>query len=181
MTKIDAQLQTLFNELENIDDGDKPTFRAWFANICTAIAEQTDTPAQQQQLLANLCQAFVTKTQKKNQERLGVVYTPVEVVDFILHSVDDILHQEFGKGLSDDDVQILEPFAGIGIFVTRLLQSGLIDEAALERKYESEIHANEIMPLPFMIAQANIEQVYESLTGEHKEFHNIQLTDTFKS
>lgn len=181
MQKIDKELREFFSELELIEDGDKASFRNWFDSVWIAIKDRTADLAEQQQLLADLCQDFVKHTAKKDQERLGVVYTPIEVVDFILHSVDDILQQEFGKSIGDEDVEVLEPFAGIGVFVTRLLQSGLIDEVDLERNYEQEIHANEIMPLPFLIAQANIERVYEDLTSEHKDFDNIRLTDTFKT
>jgi len=73
-------------------------------------------------------------------EKLGIVYTPVEVVDFIIRSVGYILQREFGRSLSDENVHILDPFTGTGTFITRLLQSGLISREALERKYGREIH-----------------------------------------
>lgn len=78
-------------------------------------------------------------------ERLGIVYTPVEVVDFIIHSADVALRQEFGVGLSDEGVHILDPFTGTGTFMVRLLQSSLINAEDLARKYAKELHANEII------------------------------------
>ena len=78
-------------------------------------------------------------------EQLGIVYTPVEVVDFIIHSVNDVLKKEFGRTLSDDNVHILDPFTGTGTFIVRLLQSGLINQSALPHKYRHELHANEII------------------------------------
>ncbi|MBR7540012.1 hypothetical protein KC221_27905, partial [Mycobacterium tuberculosis] len=80
-------------------------------------------------------------------ERLGIVYTPVEVVDFILHSVNHLLEQEFGQTLGSNGVHILDPFTGTGTFLTRLMQTGLITPHDLARKYTQELHANEIMLL----------------------------------
>jgi predicted helicase len=93
-------------------------------------------------------------------ERLGIVYTPVEVVDFIIHSINDLLQQEFGQTLGSKGVHILDPFTGTGTFITRLLQSGLIAPQELPHKYRHEIHANEIVLLAYYIAAINIEAVY---------------------
>lgn len=114
-------------------------------------------------------------------EKLGIVYTPVEVVDFINSSVDYILQKEFGRTLSDENVHILDPFTGTGTFITRLLQSGLISPEALERKYTREIHANEIVLLAYYIASINIENTYHDLKpGNYRSFEGICLTDTFQ-
>jgi predicted helicase len=122
-------------------------------------------------------------------EQLGIVYTPVEVVDFIIHSVNDVLKQEFDRSLSDENVHILDPFTGTGTFLTRLLQSGLIEEKDLERKYRHELHANEIVLLAYYIASVNIENAFHDATpdpddGIGKEkyipFDGIVLTDTFQ-
>src|SRR5690349_1065560 len=99
-------------------------------------------------------------------ERLGIVYTPVEVVDFIVHSVSDILEKEFNRNISDENIHILDPFTGTGTFITRLLQSGRINPEDLERKYTNEIHANEIVLLAYYIAAVNIENVYHDLLAE---------------
>ncbi|KOR27317.1 hypothetical protein TI04_13545, partial [Achromatium sp. WMS2] len=114
-------------------------------------------------------------------EKLGIVYTPVEVVDFIIRGVDQLLHQEFGYGLEAEHVHILDPFTGTGTFVVRLLQSGLIAPAQLKRKYQYELHANEIVLLAYYIAAINIESAYhEQLAGEYASFPGVCLTDTFE-
>jgi predicted helicase len=114
-------------------------------------------------------------------ERLGIVYTPVEVVDFILHSVNEVLQAEFGQTLGSKGVHIMDPFTGTGTFITRLLQSGLIRPDELAWKYANEIHANEIVLLAYYIAAINIEAVYHSLSGgDYKPFEGICLTDTFQ-
>lgn len=114
-------------------------------------------------------------------ERLGIVYTPVEVVDFIIHSVEHILKTEFHQSLGSEGVHIIDPFTGTGTFITRLLQSGLISKEQLARKYKGEIHANEIVLLAYYIAAINIEAVYHSIVGgEYVPFDGICLTDTFQ-
>jgi predicted helicase len=121
-------------------------------------------------------------------EKLGIVYTPVECVDFIIHSVNDILQKEFNRSLSDENVHILDPFTGTGTFITRLLQSGLISKEDLLRKYQNEIHANEIVLLAYYIAAVNIENAFhdaysppsEGLGEEYIPFDGICLTDTFQ-
>lgn len=96
-------------------------------------------------------------------EKLGIVYTPVEVVDFIIHSVNHVLQKEFDRTISDENIHILDPFTGTGTFITRLLQSGLIKPEDLERKYNHEIHANEIVLLAYYIAAINIENSYHDI------------------
>ena len=119
---------------------------------------------------------------KKDAERLGIVYTPVEVVDFILHSADFVLREELGRGLSDERVHILDPFTGTGRFLVRLLQSKLISDSDLERKYKHELHANEIVLLAYYIAAIHIEEAYHGRLGmnlDYESFNGITLTDTF--
>ena len=119
-------------------------------------------------------------------EKLGIVYTPVEVVDFIIHSVNDVLKSEFGKTFADDNVHVLDPFTGTGTFINRLLQSGLIPADRLTYKYKNEIHANEIVLLAYYIASINIETVYHDQMKtvnpdlEYAPFEGICLTDTFE-
>ena len=114
---------------------------------------------------------------------LGIAFTPVEVVDYIVRSVEDLLRSEFGASLSDEGVHIIDPFVGTGTFITRLLQSGLIKSEDLPRKYAGEIHANEINLLAYYIAAINIEAVYDDLVkpGEYEPFEGIVLTDTFQA
>jgi len=133
-----------------------------------------------QDLIRNLYDTFFKSAFPDMAERLGIVYTPVEVVDFILHSANDALQKHFGRTLSDENVQILDPFTGTGTFLTRLLQSDLIDKESLARKYGSEIHANEIVLLAYYIAAINIESAFHAKTGEYRPFEGIVLTDTFQ-
>ncbi len=165
----------------------------FFKNVQSNVAG-IDNLAGKQKIIAELYENFFKKTFKKQAERLGIVYTPVEVVDFILNSADDLLHKHFGKRLTSKGVNILDPFTGTGTFISRLLQLGLISKQDLARKYESELHANEIVLLAYYIAAINIEQTYHfCLTEEYinsqqkqqqnssyQQFPGIILTDTFQ-
>lgn len=135
-----------------------------------------------QTIIKNLYEKFFAGAFKTTVEQLGIVYTPIECVDFIIRSVDDLLRKEFGVSLSDEGVHILDPFTGTGTFVTRLLQSGLIKKEDLARKYTSEIHCNEIVLLAYYIADVNIEAVFHDLTNreEYLPYNGICLTDTFQ-
>jgi len=144
-------------------------------------AEGIDNAAGKQKIVVELYDKFFRNAFPKMTERLGIVYTPVEVVDFIIHSVDDLLQKEFGQSLGSEGVHIIDPFTGTGTFITRLLQSGLISKEQLAHKYKNEIHANEIILLAYYIAAINIEAVYHSLVGgKYQPFEGICLTDTFQ-
>ncbi len=144
-------------------------------------AEGIDSAAGKQKIVVELYDKFFRNAFPKMTERLGIVYTPVEVVDFILHSVDHLLRKEFGQTLGSKGVHILDPFTGTGTFITRLLQSGLIKPEELAHKYRHEIHANELVLLAYYIAAINIESTYHSLAGgEYVPFEGICLTDTFQ-
>lgn len=135
-----------------------------------------------QTIIKNLYEKFFKGAFPKTVEKLGIVYTPVECVDFIIHSVEDILQSEFGTSLTNENVHILDPFTGTGTFITRLLQSGLIKKEDMLRKYKNEIHCNEIVLLAYYIADVNIESVFhEIMKPEHYEnYDGICLTDTFQ-
>ena len=106
-----------------------------------------------QVLLMELYEKFFKIAFPKVSERLGIAYTPVELVDFILHSANDVLKQEFGRSLESKNVHIIDPFVGTGTFIHRLLSDkNLIGDKALPHKYAHEIHANEIMLLAYYIA-----------------------------
>ena len=141
-----------------------------------------ETSTGRQTLILELYERFFSYAFKSMTERLGIVYTPVEVVDFIIYSVEDVLRDEFGTSVTEKNVHVLDPFAGTGTFISRLLQSGLIDKQSLKRKFESEIHANEIVLLAYYIASINAESVYQDLTDDHqyRPFNGIVLTDTFQ-
>jgi predicted helicase len=134
-----------------------------------------------QSLVLELYDRFFKNAFPRLQEKLGIVYTPVEIVDFINHSVNEILKLEFNKTLSEKNVNVLDPFAGTGTFISRLLQSDLIDKKDLPYKYKNELHANEIVLLAYYIAGINIESVYQDLVreNEYQPFNGIVLTDTF--
>ncbi len=119
-----------------------------------------DNAEGKQRIIIELYDKFFKTAFPKMVERLGIVYTPVEVVDFIIHSVNDVLKKEFDRSLGDENIHILDPFTGTGTFITRLLQSGLIDRENLKRKYEQELHANEIVLLAYYIAAVNIENAF---------------------
>ncbi|NKF73046.1 DNA damage-inducible protein [Ralstonia solanacearum] len=144
-------------------------------------AEGIDNAAGKQKIVVELYDKFFRNAFPKMTERLGIVYTPVEVVDFIIHSVGHVLQTEFRQTLGSKDVHIIDPFVGTGTFVTRLLQSGLIKPEELPHKYKHEIHANEIVLLAYYIAAINIEAVYHGIVGgKYQPFEGICLADTFQ-
>ncbi len=152
-----------------------------FYNSVKLRAEKIDDAAAKQKIVLELYDKFFRNAFPKMAEKLGIVYTPIEVVDFIIHSINDVLQQEFGETLGSKGVHILDPFTGTGTFITRLLQSGLIAPKDLPYKYKNEIHANEIVLLAYYIAAINIEAVYHGLVGgEYQPFDGICLTDTFR-
>ena len=135
-----------------------------------------------QTIIKNLYEKFFKGAFPLTVEKLGIVYTPVECVDFIIHSVEDILQNEFNTSLTNENVHILDPFTGTGTFITRLLQSGIIKKEDMLRKYKNEIHCNEIVLLAYYIADVNIEAVFHDIIHpEHYEMYDgICLTDTFQ-
>lgn len=150
-------------------------------------AADVKTAQGRQTLITELYDKFFRTAFPVLTQKLGIVYTPIEVVDFIIHSVNDVLKDQFGQTLGSKGVHILDPFTGTGTFITRLLQSGLIAPEELEHKYKNEIHANEIVLLAYYIAAINIETVYHELKqGElttdapYDPFNGILLTDTFQ-
>ena len=148
--------------------------------------EAVHTLAGKQEIMRTLYDRFFSQAFPSMSERLGIVFTPVEVVDFIIRSADDAMRTAFNQTLADPGVAIIEPFAGTGTFVARLLQLGVIPPEALERKYLQEIFANEVVLLSYYIASINIEQVYHQVRAEqgmdegYVEFPGMTLTDTFQ-
>ena len=144
-------------------------------------ARGLDNSAARQRVLMELYERFFATALKKDADRLGIVYTPKEIVDFILASADRVLRDEFGRSLGDEGVHVLDPFTGTGIFLVRLLQSALIPDADLGRKYREELHANEIVLLAYYIAAIHIEEAFHGRLGggDYEPFGGIVLTDTF--
>ncbi|WP_168161996.1 type ISP restriction/modification enzyme [Neisseria sp. HMSC077D05] len=154
-------------------------------------ASGIETAEGKQKIVVELYDKFFRNAFPRMTERLGIVYTPVEVVDFIIKSVEDVLQREFKSSLQDKGVHILDPFTGTGTFITRLLQSGIIPRDRLPEKYKSEIHANEIVLLAYYIAAINIESAYHGILAGNIDgnvsddvpyvpFEGICLTDTFQ-
>lgn len=137
--------------------------------------------AARQQLIRDLYERFFKVAFKGTSDKMGVVYTPTEIIDYILRETDRVLRSEFGKSLADDGVHILDPFAGTGAFMAHLVESDLIPDEKLRRKYTREIHSNEILLLAYYIMTVNIEQAYHArMGGDYVPFDGAVLTDTFQ-
>ncbi len=163
----------LENEVRDLE-GFYESVRLW--------ARGLDNPEARQRVLMELYEKFFSTAMKKDADRLGIVYTPVEIVDFILASADHAVRYEFGRCLSDEGVHLLDPFTGTGIFLVRLLQSALIRGSDLPKKYRQELHANELVLLAYYIAAIHIEEAYHGRIGgdrAYEPFGGIVLTDTF--
>ncbi|EJF80292.1 type ISP restriction/modification enzyme, partial [Bartonella doshiae] len=178
---ISQAMEKILTELDKTNIEEESKELQEFYDSVKFRASGITEPQARQNLIIKLYEDFFTKAFKKTTDRLGIVYTPVEVVDFIIHSVDDVLRNEFGKSLGSRGVSILDPFTGTGTFITRLLQSKLIKPEDMEYKFRHDIHANEIVLLAYYIAAINIESTYHSLKkGEYIPFKHIGLTDTFR-
>ena len=144
-------------------------------------ASGIDTAYGRQKVIKELYDGFFQQAFPRLKERLGIVYTPLEVVDFIIHSINDVLQDEFGQTLGSKGVHILDPFTGTGTFITRLLQSGLMTMDEIRHKFRHELHANEIVLLAYYIASINIEATFSELMDDiYEPFEGICLTDTFR-
>ena len=149
--------------------------QSYYGAIGRAADEITER-AEKQQFLKAVYEDFYQAYNPAAADRLGVVYTPNEVVDFIIRGADHLLQKHFGKSLADDNVQILDPATGTGTFVTSLI--GYLPPERLEHKYRHEIHANEVAILPYYIANLNIEYSYREKMGRYLEFPNLCFVDT---
>jgi len=179
---ISISMQKMLDLLESQNSSeDMETLESFYESVRKR-AEDIDNSESKQKIIIELYDKFFKTAFPKMVEKLGIVYTPVEVVDFIIHSVNDILKKEFNRSLTDENIHILDPFTGTGTFITRLLQSGLIKKKDFMRKYEREIHANEIVLLAYYISAVNIENAFHDLSGskDYKSFEGICLTDTFQ-
>ena len=180
---VSKSMQKMLDLLE--DEGkteeEHEKLQKFYNYVRTTVGDIKDS-AGRQRLIVELYDKFFKVASPKTVEKLGIVYTPVEVVDFIINSVAHIIKREFGRSLGDENVHILDPFTGTGTFITRLLQSGHIVKENLIHKYAKEIHANEIVLMAYYIASINIENVYHSIMAdeEYKSFDGICLTDTFQ-
>lgn len=180
---VSTAMQSMLEALEGKSLAEESDTLQKFYDSVRKRAEGIDNAEGKQHIIIELYDKFFKTAFPKMVEQLGIVYTPLEVVDFIIHSVNDILQKEFGRSISDENIHILDPFVGTGTFITRLLQSGLINKKDLERKYKDELHANEIVLLAYYIAAVNIEIAYHdqlSVQNKYEPFEGIVLTDTFQ-
>jgi predicted helicase len=169
---VSTAMQSMLDALEGESVAEESETLQKFYDSVRKRAEGIDNAEGKQRIIIELYDKFFKTAFPKMVEQLGIVYTPVEVVDFIIHSVNDVLQMEFNRSISDENIQILDPFTGTGTFITRLLQSGLIDKKDLQRKYRRELHANEIVLLAYYIAAVNIENAYHDML--------VQVPDTTK-
>ena len=149
--------------------------RTYYGAIGRAADEIADY-SEKQQFLKAIYEDFYKTYNPAAADRLGVVYTPNEIVDFIIRGTDHLLQKHFGRTLADDNVQILDPATGTGTFITSLIDYLPADR--LKYKYLNEIHANEVAILPYYIANLNIEYSYREKTGQYLEFPNLCFVDT---
>ena len=171
--RLDALEQTFFTGDVRRQAIDR--LRTYYGAIGRAADEIADY-AEKQQFLKAIYEDFYKAYNPAAADRLGVVYTPNEVVDFIIRGTDYLLQKHFGRSLADDNVQILDPATGTGTFVTNLINYLPADR--LEYKYLYEIHANEVAILPYYIANLNIEYTYKERTGQYRGFPNLCFVDT---
>lgn len=179
---VSRSMQKMLDLLEKEElDRDTEALSNFYEDVRKNVSD-IDNLEGKQSIIKTLYEKFFKGAFPKTVEKLGIVYTPVECVDFIIRSVNDILKSDFGCTLSDENVNILDPFVGTGTFITRLLQSGLIKSEDLERKYRQEIFCNEIVLLAYYIADVNIESVFHELMNREKylSYDGICLTDTFQ-
>ncbi|MEH6830237.1 MAG: type ISP restriction/modification enzyme [Sulfitobacter sp.] len=190
---VSKAMEIVLDRLHHHNIGKEAETLQGFYDSVRRQSEGIKTASGRQALVVRLYDQFFRSAFPAMTQKLGIVYTPVEVVDFIIHSVNDVLKSEFGQTLGSKGVHILDPFTGTGTFITRLLQSGLIKPEDLEHKYKNEIHANEIVLLAYYIAAINIEAVYHDMAKEnaiangesgedmpYAPFDGIVLTDTFQ-
>lgn len=184
-------MQRMTDALQDVHlDSETESLEKFYESVRVRASEVTSASGKQQ-VIKDLYERFFRKAFKKQAEALGIVYTPVEIVDFILRAADEVSRKHFGKSLSDEGVSILDPFAGTSTFMVRLLQSGLIKPEDLTRKYANELFATEIMLLAYYVSAVNIETTYNALreeaaqrngepTPDYVPFMNIALADTFQ-
>ena len=179
---VSKSMQDMIEVLdEHALDKETETLDKFYLDVAKR-AEGIDNAAGKQKIITDLYNQFFAKALPKTADALGIVYTPIQVVDFILNAADHALRKHFDTSISDEGVHVLDPFTGAGTFMVRLLQSGLIEPHDLARKYANELHANEVLLLAYYIAAINIEATYhDQAEGDSYEpFPGVVYTDTFQ-
>jgi predicted helicase len=149
----------------------------YYAAIRTNAA-QISSHAEKQQFLKLIYENFYKVYNPKAADRLGVVYTPNEIVKFMIEGADWLTQKHFGKSLIDEHVEILDPATGTGTFICELLEHFRGQPRKLAHKYKNELHANEVAILPYYVANLNIEATYAAISGQFAEFPNLCFVDT---
>ena len=179
---VSVAMQGMIDVLEDRGlDRETEDLDRFYYDVRQKVRGITDIAAKQR-VIAQLYEQFFKLATPETARLLGIVYTPVEVVDWMVRSVEDVLNRDFGASLRDEGVNVLDPFVGTGTFITRLIQSGIVSPKDLPRKYANEFHASELNLLAYYIAASNIETTYhEAVSADHyQSFVNIALTDTFE-
>lgn len=179
---VSKTMQKMIDILDKEMSNEEKEKLAKFHESVKERAQGIDNAEGKQRIILELYEKFFKIALPKEVDKLGIVYTPTECVDFIIHSVEYLMNKEFGKSLSDHGVHIIDGFTGTGTFIVRLLQSGVIKKEDLLYKYTNDIHANEIVLLAYYIAAINIEETFHELSEkkEYTTFDGIVLTDTFQ-
>ncbi|HMG12605.1 MAG TPA: N-6 DNA methylase, partial [Gemmatimonadaceae bacterium] len=149
-----------------------------FLEAIRSISFAVEDFAVKQQFLASIYEAFFQGFDARTPTPYAIVHTPPPIIRFMVRSVDALLHEHLGHSLSDPDVHVLDPFAGTGSFIVDVLSQ--IARSQITAKYESALHANEILLLPYYIASMNIEHEYAEITGDRRPFLGLCLADTFE-
>lgn len=181
---VSKSMERVYDKLERHSLSDETKSLSSLYKSIGDNANYAKSDKEKQEIIKNLYDNFFNNAFKKESEKLGIVYTPIEVVDFIIHSVNYALKKHFGKELKDKKVNILDGFTGTGTFIVRLIQSGLLDENLIH-KYKNELHANEITLLAYYIANLNISAAYHQALGTSDKNSYLMppkllLTDTFE-
>ncbi|EFG32385.2 hypothetical protein HMPREF9017_01287 [Parascardovia denticolens F0305] len=164
-----------------LDASSEPTLQDLYDSVRRR-AQVARTDSNRQELIKDLYNDFFSKAFKATSQKLGIVYTPMQIVDYMLHVTDRVLKREFGCGLAEEGVHILDPFAGTGSYMAELISDPeLIPVDKLEHKYKYELHSNEILLLAYYIMVVNIEYAYHArMDGAYEPFTGAVLTDTFQ-
>lgn len=178
---VSKSMQAILEVLESQAlDKEHVRLEGFYASVRDRVSGIHDSVARQK-IMVELYEKFFRTAFPRMADRLGIVYTPIEIVDFMLKSADEALKEHFGCRLEDTGVHILDPFTGTGTFIVRLIESGLLSKASVSSKYREELHANEIVLLAYYIAAINIEESFHRVVGgDYEPFPGIVLTDTFQ-
>lgn len=174
-------MESMINKLHNLTN-EIAELQPFYDSVKKTVEGVTSSKGRQK-IIRKLFEKFFQYALPSSAEKFGIVYTPVEIVDFIINSVCDVLKTEFNESITNPGIKVLDPFTGTGTFIVRLLDKFKelsINKEDLKNKYENDIWCNEIMLLAYYIALINIEDTFGKLNGEYVPFNHAVLTDTFQ-